>query len=353
LGSSLTNRHFIRQGEAKSFMTIGEKRMSKTIAVFMVTTVMLATVSVPEAQQPKKVPRIGYLGDGSAAARGPISLEPFRKGMRDLGYVEGQNVLIEVRWTDSKSERLPELVGELTRLKVDVIVTHGMPAARAAKTATTDIPIVVATAADMVGNGLVASLPHPGGNVTGTSDQNTELSGKQVQLLKELLPRLKRLAILENPMNPGAVKTSEAIKKAARDVGLQVKPLAVRSPDEIAEALEAATKGRADAVIVVHDPLMIEHRARIAQLALKKRLPTFSAGLLAEAGGLMTYGPDSPALFKRAAVFVDKILKGRKPADLPVEQPMKFELVINLKTAKQIGVTIPPNLLARADKVIK
>jgi putative ABC transport system substrate-binding protein len=349
----INQQTFIRQGEAKSFMTIGEKRMSKTIAVLMVTTVMLATVSVTEAQQSKKVPRIGYLGDGSAAARAAITLEPFRKGLRELGYVEGRNVLIEVRWTDSKSERLPELVGELIRLKVDVIVTHGMPAARAGKTATTDIPIVVATAADFVGNGLVASLAHPGGNVTGTSDQNTELSGKQVQLLKELLLRLKRVAILENPMNPGAVRTSEETKKAARDLGLQVNPLAVRSPDEIAEALEAAAKGRADAVIVVHDPWMIEHRARIAQLALKKRLPTFAAGLLAEAGGLMGYGPDSAALFKRAAVFVDKILKGRKPADLPVEQPMKFELVINLKTAKQIGVTIPPNLLARADRVIK
>ena len=191
--------------------------------------------------------------------------------------------------------------------------------------------------------------------MTGTSDQNTELSGKQVQLLKELLPGLKRVVILENPMNPAAVRTSEETKKAARDLGLQVKPLPVRSPDEIAEALEAVAvaKGEADALIVVHDPWMIEHRVQITQLALKKRLPTLSAGLLAEAGGLMTYGPDSAALFKRAAVFVDKILKGRTPADLPVEQPTKFELIINLKIANQIGLTIPPNVLARADKVIK
>ena len=261
--------------------------------LWLFTLLFLVPGTFLEGQQPGKVPRIGYLGDGSAGSRGPISLEPFREGLRELGYVEGQNVLIEVRWTDGKSERLPELVGELIRLKVDVIVTHGVPAARAAKTATTDIPIVVATAADMVGNGLVASLPHPGGNVTGTSDQITELSGKQMQLLKELLPRLKRVAMLGNPMNPGAVRTSEATQTAARDLGLQVKSLAVRSPDEIAEAVEAAAKGRADAVIVVHDPLLIEHRARIAELALKKRLPTFSAGLLAEAGGLMTYGPDS------------------------------------------------------------
>jgi putative tryptophan/tyrosine transport system substrate-binding protein len=330
-----------------------EEIMRKRLFGLTLGALLLALCVPGEAQQPKKVPRIGYLGDGSAGSRGPVSLQPFREGLRELGYVEGQDVFIEVRWTDSKSGRLPELVGELIRLKVDVIVTHGLPAARAAKTATTDIPIVVATAADMVGNGLVASLSHPGGNVTGTSDQNTELSGKQVQLLKELLPRLKRVAILENPMNPGAVRTAEETKKAARDLGLQVKPLPVRSPEEIAEAVEEAAKGRADALIVVHDPLMIEHRARIAQLALKKRLPTFSSGLLAEAGGLMTYGPDSTALFNRAAVFVDKILKGRKPADLPVEQPMKFELVINIKTAKQIGVTVPPNLLARADKVIR
>ena len=327
--------------------------VSRSLYCIALCAMLLALCFSAEAQQAKKVPRIGFLGDGSAASRGPITLVPFREGLRELGYVEKQNILIEVRWTDSKSEHLPQLVGELIRLKVDVIVTHGLPAARAAKAATTDIPIVVATAADLVGNGLVASLPHPGGNVTGTSDQNTELSGKQVQLLKELLPRLKRVAILENPINPGAVRTSEETTKAARDLGLQVKPLPVRSPDEIAEALEVAVKGRADAVIVVHDPWMIEHRVQIAQLALKKRLPTLSAGLLAEAGGLMTYGPDNAALFKRAAVFVDKILKGRKPADLPVEQPMKFELVINLKTAKQIGLTIPPNVLARADRVIR
>jgi putative ABC transport system substrate-binding protein len=246
------------------------------------------------------------------------------------------------------------LVKELIGLKVDVIVTHGLPAALAAKSATVDVPIVVATAADMVGNGLVASLARPGGNVTGTSDQITELSGKVVQLLKETLGGLKRVAVLWNDINPGAVLTSDATQTAGRDLGLQVHPLPVRDLDGIAEAFEAAAKGRAGAVIVVHDPLMIEHRVRIAQLAVKKRLPIISAvALIVQAGGLMSYGPDNPALFKRAAVFVDKILKGARPADLPVEQPTKFELVINLKTAKQIGVTIPPNVLARADKVIK
>jgi putative ABC transport system substrate-binding protein len=337
---------------------VNSRKRISNVVVKKILVCLLLTVLPPtgylEAQQPGKVRRIGFLGDGSPAARAAISLEPFRAGLRELGYVEGQNVFIEVRWTDGKSERLPELVGELIRLKIDVIVTHGLPAARAAKAATTDIPIVVAAAADMVGNGLVVSLPHPGGNITGTSDQITELSGKVVHLLKEMLPRLKRVAVLWNRMNPGAVGTSDATQTAVRDVGLQVKPLAVRSPDEIDDALEAAVKARADAVIVVHDPLMIEHRARIGQIALKKRLPTVSAvAILAEAGGVMSYGPDNPALFKRAAVFVDKILKGAKPADLPVEQPTKFELVINLKTAKQIGLTIPPNVLARADRVIK
>jgi putative ABC transport system substrate-binding protein len=315
---------------------------------------LLVTPLAAEAQQAGKVWRLAFLGDASATARAAYTLEPLRDGLRELGYVEGQNVIVEVRWTDGQPERLPELAAELVRLKVDVIVTHGVPAARAVKTATTDIPIVVATAADMVGAALVASLARPGGNLTGTSDQVTELSGKVLQLLKEMLPGLNRVAVLWNRMNPGAARTAEATQTTARELGLQVSSLDVRSPDEIAEALEAAAEGRVDAVIVVHDPLMIEHRTRVAQLALEKRLPAVSAvGMLTEAGGLMSYGPDNPGLFKRAAVFVDKILKGAKPADLPVEQPVKFELVINLNTAKALGLTIPPLLLFQADKVIQ
>lgn len=306
------------------------------------------------AQQPARIRRVGFLGDGSAGARAAISLQPFRVGLRELGWVEGRDIIIETRWTDGKSERLPDLVRELIKLKVDVIVTHGLPAVLAAKTATTEVPIVVATAADMVGNGVVASLPHPGGNITGTSDQVTELSGKLVQLLKEMVPGLTKVAVLWNELNPGAVATSDATQAAARDLGLLVYPLLVRSLDGIAGAVEAATKARAGAVIVVHDPFIIEHRVQIAQLTAKKRLPTVSAvALFVEAGGLMSYGPDNPALFKRAAVFVDKILKGTRPSDIPVEQPTKFELVLNLKTAKQIGLTIPPAVLARADRVIR
>jgi putative ABC transport system substrate-binding protein len=315
---------------------------------------LLVTSLAAEAQQAGKVWRLAFLGDGSATARAAYTVEPLRDGLRELGYVEGQNIIVEVRWTDGQPERLPELAAELVRLKVDVIVTHGVPATRAVKTATTDIPIVVATAADLVGAGLVASLAQPGGNVTGTSDQVTELSGKVLQLLQEMLPGVNRVAVLWNRQNPGATRTSEATQTAAHKLGLQVSSLAVRSPDEIAEALEAAAEGRADAVIVISDPLMIGHRTRVAQLALEKRLPAVSAvGMLTEVGGLMSYGPDNPGLFKRAAVFVDKILKGAKPADLPVEQPTKFELVINLKTAQALGLTIPPTLLFQADKVIR
>lgn len=328
--------------------------MRRAITLVLLFLLGLTRIHLAEAQEPQKLRRVGFLGDGSAAARAPLSLEPFREGMRALGYIERKNIIIETRWTDGKSDRLPELVRELIALNVDVIVTHGFPAALAAKTATNDVPIVVATAADMVGNGLVASLAHPGGNVTGTSDQVTELSGKLVQLLKETLTGLNRVAVLWNAVNPGAVVTSDATQAAARELGLHVQPVPARGVNGISNAFEAAVKARAGAVVVVHDPLMIEHRVQIAQLAVNRKLPSISAvAILVEAGGLMSYGPDNPALFKRAAVFVDKILKGAKPADLPVEQPTKFELLINLKTAKQIGLTIPPNVLARADRVIR
>jgi putative ABC transport system substrate-binding protein len=324
-----------------------------------IVTLTLSLLTVPhaaDAQQPGKVPRIGFLGDGSAASQAVYTLEPFREGLRELGYVEGQNVLLEVRWTDGNSERLLELAEEFIRLKVDVIVTHGVLGARAATTATTTIPIVATGVADMVRVGFVASLARQGGNVTGTSLLLPELSGKMVQLLTEMLPGLTGVAVLWNRLNPGAVLQAEAAQTAARDLGLQVSALAVRSLDEIAEALATAAKGGVGAVIVVGDPFTIERRTRIAQLALHERLPvsfTGTARSLVEAGGLMSYGPERPSLFKRSAVFVDKILKGAKPADLPVEQPMKFELVINLKTAEALGLTIPPRILFQADVVIR
>jgi putative tryptophan/tyrosine transport system substrate-binding protein len=333
-----------------------EAAMTRRMLGLLVTFVfgLLVAPLAAEAQPVGKVWRIAFLGDASATARAAYTLEPLRDGLRELGYVEGQNIIVEVRWTNGQPERLPELAAELVRLKVDVIVTHGVAATRAVKTATTDIPIVVAVAADMVGAGLIASLARPGGNVTGTSDQVPDVSGQVMQWLREILPGLNRVAVLWNRMHPGAARISETTQTAAHELGLQVRTLGVRSPDEIAEALEAAAEGRADAVIVVHDPFMIQHRTQVAQVALEKRLPAVSAmGMLTEAGGLMSYGPDNPGFFKRAAVFVDKILKGAKPADLPVEQPMTFELAINLKTAQVLGLTIPPTLLFYADKIIR
>jgi putative ABC transport system substrate-binding protein len=323
--------------------------------IVMLILSLLAAPQAADAQQRGKVPRIGFLGDGSAASRAVNTLEPLRESLRELGYVEGQNVLLEVRWTDGHSERLPELAGEFVRLQVDVIVTLGTPGARAATTATTTIPIVAIGVSDMVRLGLVASLARPGGNVTGVSDLLPELNGKLVELLTEMLPGLTEVAVLWNRPNPGAALQAEAIQTAAREVGLQVSALAVRSLDDIAEALATAAKGRVGAVILVSDPWMTEHRTRIAQLALQERLPvSFTVGRLAvEAGGLMSYGPELTSRFKRAAVLVDKILKGAKPADLPVEQPTKFELVINLKTAEALGLTIPPRILFQADVVIR
>jgi putative ABC transport system substrate-binding protein len=330
-------------------------RSTLTIGLILALTfALLLPPLVIEAQPTGKVWRLAFLGDGSAAMRAAHTLAPFREGLRELGYVEGQNVMIEDRWPDGQRERLPVLAEELVRLQVDAIVTYGVPAARALKAATTTIPIVVAVAADMVGAGLVESLPRPGGNVTGISDQITDLSGKNLQFLQELLPGLKQIALLRNPINPGAERSAEAIQTAAHDLGLQVRSFNVRSLDEIAEALTAAAIGGIGALIVVHDALMTENRTHIAQLAVQHGLPAVSANVLfAEAGGLMGYGPDHPALFKRAAVYVDKILKGAKPADLPVEQPLKFKLVINLKTAQALGLTVPSILLFQADDVIR
>jgi putative ABC transport system substrate-binding protein len=281
-------------------------------------------------------------------------LEALRQGLRDLGYTEGQNVVIEYRFSEGRDERLRDLAAELVRLKMDVIVTAGIPPALAVKRATTAIPIVVAGASDLVGAGLVASLARPGGNLTGTSSLTAELSGKRLELLKEVLPRLSRVGALWNQLNPGAVGTWEETQAAARVLRLQLLPLPVRSPDNLEGAFTTAVKGGAEALVVIQDTLTIAHRMRIAQLAARSRLPAvYGSNEFVEAGGLMGYGANQPDLFRRAATFVDKILKAAKPADLPVEQPTKFELVVNLKTAKALGVTIPRSILVRADHVIE
>ena len=324
--------------------------MDKKILRLVLVAFVLAFVHLADAQQAKKVPRIGVLSPGFP---GPSPLlDAFRQGLRELGYVEGQNIAIEYRFAEAKPEPLHDLAAELVRLKVDVILTINTPASHAAKNATKTIPIVFTYVADPAG--LVASLARPGGNVTGLTTIATDLSGKRLEMLKETVPKTRRVAVLLNPANPIPMLIFKETDVAARALGLQLQSLEVRGADELPNAFEVATKKRAGALLVIEDLVLSSHRTRIVDLAVKSRLPTASQYReFAEAGGLLSYGANLPDSFRRAAYYVDKILKGTKPADLPVEQPTKFELVINLKTAKQIGLTIPPNVLARADKVIK
>ena len=308
-----------------------------------------------EAQEYKagKVARIGLLSQGSPTS-GQHIREAFRQGLREVGYVDGQNIVIEYRYAEGKAERLPDLAAELLRLKVDVIVAGGTLAPLAAKHATGTIPIVMSAAGDPVGTGLVPSLAKPGGNVTGLSNFSADLTAKRLQLLKEILPGVSRVAVLWNGANPIAALLMRETEAAARTLGLQVQSLEVRGPDDFENALPAAIRGGAGALIVVEDPLTFQYRMRIADFAARNRLPAIDGYReYAEAGALMAYGANLADLYRRAATYVDKILKGAKPADLPVEQPTKFELVINIKTAKALGLTIPPSLLLRADQVIE
>jgi putative ABC transport system substrate-binding protein len=328
--------------------------MKKATALsILIAIVVLAFGLIAEAQQPKKVPRIGYLGAVSPSAVSART-EAFRQGLRELGYVEGKNIVIEWRSSEGKQDRLPSLVAELVRLKVDVIITAGPQSTRAAKEATVTIPIVMAQANDPLGNGFVASLARPGGNITGLSTLAPEISGKQLELLEEIVPRLSRVAVFGNSTTPGTAQALREVEVAAGAFGVKLQYLDVRGPKDIETVFRAAGKGRADAVLVLTSFVFNPYRTEIADLAVKHRLPAiYSTPEFVEDGGLMTYSVSLTDLFRRAATYVDKILKGAKPADLPVEQPTKFELVINLKAAKQIGLTIPPNVLARADKVIK
>jgi putative ABC transport system substrate-binding protein len=306
-----------------------------------------------EAQQPTKVSRIGFLIAGSSSDI-PERTEAFRQGLRERGYVEGKNIVFEYRYAEGKLDRLPALAAELVRLKVDVILSGGPQSTRAAKEATVTIPIVMGFDNDPVGSGSVASLARPGGNITGLSTLAPEISGKQLELLKEIVPRLSRVAILGNSTDPGNAQVVGETERAAVALGVQHLYLDVRAPEDIETAFRAASKGRADAVLTLPSFLLTSQRKQLVDLAVKSRFPAiYDRREFVEDGGLMTYAVSSTDLFRRAATYVDKILKGAKPADLPVEQPTKFELVINLKAAKQIGVTIPPNVLARADKVIR
>jgi putative ABC transport system substrate-binding protein len=316
---------------------------------------LLLTVSLIEAQQTRKVARIGVLFGGAASSIiSSANLEAFRQGLRDLGYVEGKNLVIECRYAEGKLDRLPELVTELIRLKVDVIVTSSTPVNMAAKHTTKMVPIVVATSADPVETGLVASLARPGGNITGLSNLAADLTGKRLELLKEILPKIERVGFIWNPDNPGLTLRFKEIQAAARALNITLQSLEARNGSELQSAFDAATREHADALIVTA-PMAAAYEKPLADFTAKRRLPVMydTRESVEKAGGLIAYGPSFPDLFRRAATYVDKILKGAKPADLPVEQPMKFELVVNLKTAKQIGLTIPPNVLARADRVIR
>jgi putative ABC transport system substrate-binding protein len=306
-----------------------------------------------EAQQPKKVPQIGFLAATSASTIS-ARVEAFREGLRELGHVEGKNILIEYRHAEGKLDRLPALAAELVRLKVDVIVSAGPPPTRSAKQATVTIPIVMGFDDDPVGSGFAASLARPGGNITGLSTLSPEISGKQLELLREIVPKLSRVAVLGNVSQPGIPQALREINLAADAVRVQIQFLEVREPKDIETAFRAAIKERADAVLVLAGPVLASQRKQVAELAAKSRLPAiYNRPEFVEEGGLVFYGVSYTDLFRRAATYVDKILKGAKPADLPIEQPKKFEFIINLKAAKQIGLTIPPNVLARADKVIK
>ena len=328
--------------------------MKKKIAVLALSTVLFALSYSASAQQPAKIPRIGYLQappPSAVAAR----TEAFQQGLRELGYVEGKNILIERRFAEGKPERVPALTAELVHLKVDVIVTGGSLLTRAAKEATVTIPIVMAQDIDPVSNGFVASLARPGGNVTGLSTLAPEISGKRLELLKEIFPKLSRVAVLGTSTQPGNRQQLRETELAAGAFGVKLQYLDVLSPKDIEPAFRESSKGHAEAVVImVAGAVAAAHRAQILELAVKSRLPTmYPQNTYVEAGGLMSYGVNFADLDRRAATYVDKILKGAKPADLPVEQPIKFEFIINLKAAKQIGLTIPPNVLVRADKVIK
>ena len=319
----------------------------------LVGAMLLALCLPAEAQQPKKVHRVGWLASGSSSASQP-RYDAFRQGLRDFGYVEGQNIVIEHRYAEYQLARLPELAAELVRLKVDVIVTGGVPQLLAAKQATSTTPIVAGGAGDLVATGIVTSLARPGGNVTGLTSVSTDLPGKWLEPLRDIVPKLVLAGVLWNTADKGSSLVLKETELAARQLALQIQSLEVQSTQDLHTAFKEAKRAGSQALVILQSNFTNTHRGRIVELAIKNRLPTVfgDAGLM-DAGGLISYGPSYADLYRRAAIYVDKILKGARPADLPVEQPTKFELVINLKTAKQIGLTIPPNVLARADRVIR
>ena len=327
--------------------------MIRRMVVCLLITAILPAASFVEAQQPRKVPRIGVLFPGSPATFSHRT-ESFLQGMKELGYVEGKTITIEWRWAEDRVERIPDLAAELVRLNVEMIVANGTPAIKALKAATKTIPILMAVVGDPVGTGLVQSLARPGENVTGLSIIAPNLSGKRLELLGEIAPGASPVAAMLNPTNPTYRPELQETQDGARTLGVQIQVVEVSDANTLQEGFAAMSRHRARALIVFTDAIFYSMRSRILEHAAKSRLPAMYFGSeFTEDGGLMSYGPNLNELFRRSATYVDKILKGAKPGDLPVEQPTKFELVINLKAAKQIGLTIPPNMLARADRVIK
>jgi ABC-type uncharacterized transport system substrate-binding protein len=322
-----------------------------------VLTILVGAMALPligRAQQPAKVARIGFLGPGPSSTDLTASgIAAFRGGLHDLGYVEGENIVIEFRWAENNFDRLPDLAAELVRLKVDILVTYALPGVLAAKQATTTIPIVMAISAEPIRLGLVTSLNRPGGNLTGNSFFNPELNAKRLEFLKEALSEASRFAVLLNPNNQISPAISEAMSLTAKSLKVELQQFEARQPEEFASAFSAMTGRDIQAVVVVDDPMITNYAASVVELATARRLPLIGSLEIAEAGGLMGYGVDFTEMFRHAAVFVDKILKGAKPEQLPVEQPTKFRFVINFKTAKALGLTLPNLLFGRADEVIE
>ncbi len=322
-----------------------------TSTLFILVTLILALVYPAHAQKQASIPRIGVLLLGAPPN---ANLDAFIYGLRELGYIEGKNILIEYRFAEGKAERLPELAIELVRLKVDAIFTGGTPAIFALKQATKTIPIVFFSTSDPIGTGVVASLAHPGGNITGISVLASDLWPKRLELLKEIFPKLSRVAMVWNKGNAGMALEAKATQEVAGPLGVALQDRGVKDPNELDTVFALMIKDRPDGFLALMDPVLTSHQKRILDFLVQNRLPAiFESRGWVEAGGLISYGANYPDAHRRAASQMDKILKGTKPADIPVEQPTKFELVINLKTAKQIGLTIPPNVLARADKVIR
>jgi len=328
--------------------------MKAKFLLYVLPALILAALHPAEAQQQEKIPRIGFLSSGSPSSD-VAWIEAFRQGLSELGYVERKNILIEYRYGRGKTKRYPALVTELIQQKVEVIVVGGATATRAAKKVTTRIPLVMANVTDPVAVGLVESLARPGGNITGISNLAPDLGGKRLDLLKEIVPGLSRVAVLGDPSSPSHAPGWRETESAAQSLGVQVQSVEVRAPNpDFAGAFAAIVRYGADALLTLSQPLIRVHRTQIIDFTVKRRMPAiFHTRQFVDAGGLMSYAANDVELFRRAATYVDKILKGANPADLPVEQPRKFEFIVNLKAAKQIGLTIPPNVLARADRVIQ